>query len=185
MDIVAITDTAGDSRTVVCRRQDAPEAIAGWYPDPPVEIVEALARLDADTLGIEIEPVDVDELDPVGFARVMMLAGATGRDEVHGIPIRWSWQGERLRATVGEMTRIYWAWSDVWPVIAEARVDAALAEVDRASQGRRRAEHHLNAAIEEQRVAMATADAIGISRYRMAQASGYSQPTVARILGRE
>jgi hypothetical protein len=185
MDLIRITDTAGDSGTIVCRRQDAAEAVTGWYPDPPEEIREAIARLDADTLGVQVEPVDLAELDPVSFAGVMMLAGQAGRDDIDGIPVRWSWQADRIRATVGDTTSHYWAWSDVWPVIREAIVDRALHQVDRASQARRRAEHALQVAIAEQRSAMAAADTLGVSRYRMAQVSGYSQPTVARILDQE
>lgn len=68
--------------------------------------------------------------------------------------------------------------------IIAVRQDAALARLDQRSRERRAAERALDRARAEQRDAMAAAANLGVTRYRIAQVTGLSQPGVAKSLDR-
>lgn len=68
--------------------------------------------------------------------------------------------------------------------ISEVTADAALADLGRLSEARRVAERAFDAARLAQRDGMIHAERIGITRYRIAQVTGLSQPGVAKSLDR-
>lgn len=195
--LVRVTDPAG-GHSVVCRSDEIGETVEPWFPDAPTEVRVAMEGCDWDSLQLEVERLADDDVDAETWGRLLVWpairqSGEKWRSDgvevsAHGMSrVNPSPTGATITVAAGhglsaKESREVSSWADVRALIADTRLAAALAELDRRSSARQAADAAAERARIAQRTATVAAMGAGATVYRCAQVSGLTQPGVRKML---